>query len=164
MAFKGTHEEKSGRKKLLRDFCVSKSNFKSRWPEYEKNPQEVKLLHRRLGEEGLKVDTLNVYLCWTSGSDLDINIKCGCGVWHGFGALGGSAGDCYCEKCSMYRDRDVFHGRDGRSEQSTIEHVYFRDEKKMIGKSIGMRVFNWHQNSEYPRNDFKMCLFNKHGR
>ena len=43
----------------------------------------------------------------------------------------------------MYRDRDITTGRDGRTEESTIEHVYFRDERKMVGKVIGMRVYNY---------------------
>ena len=64
----------------------------------------------------------------------------------------------------MYRDRDIRTGEDGRTEESTIEHVYFRDERKMVGKVIGMRVFNYTQRSNYSRNDFKMCIFNKYGR
>ena len=43
----------------------------------------------------------------------------------------------------MERDRDVRTGKDYRSEVDTVEHVYFDDERKMIGKTIGVRVFNW---------------------
>ena len=43
----------------------------------------------------------------------------------------------------MYRDRDVTTGEDGRTEESTVEHVYFKNERKMIGKNIGMRVLNY---------------------
>ena len=43
----------------------------------------------------------------------------------------------------MKRDKDVVSGSDGRSEETTVEHVYFEDETKMIGKTIGVRVFNY---------------------
>ena len=43
----------------------------------------------------------------------------------------------------MARDKDVTTGIDGRSENTTVEHVYFDDETKMIGKTIGVRVFNF---------------------
>jgi hypothetical protein len=43
----------------------------------------------------------------------------------------------------MARDKDVRCGDDGRSEKTTVEHVYFDDEMKMIGKTIGVRVFNY---------------------
>ncbi len=43
----------------------------------------------------------------------------------------------------MARDKDVMRGDDGRSENTTVEHVYFDDETKMIGKTIGVRVFNF---------------------
>ena len=33
----------------------------------------------------------------------------------------------------------------------------------MIGKKIGVRVFNFEQKSNLPRNPFKMCIFNKYG-
>ena len=39
----------------------------------------------------------------------------------------------------MARDKDVLHGVDGRSEKTTVEHVYFDDETKMIGKTIGVK-------------------------
>ena len=48
--------------------------------------------------------TMNVYLSWNTGSDLDINVMCFCGVWHGFGT---NDGKCVCKICGMYRDRDV---------------------------------------------------------
>ena len=48
--------------------------------------------------------TMNVYLSWNTGSDLDINVMCACGVWHGFGTRDGN---CVCKTCGMYRDRDV---------------------------------------------------------
>ena len=43
----------------------------------------------------------------------------------------------------MARDKDVMCGADDRSENTTVEHVYFDDETKMIGKTIGIRVFNF---------------------
>ena len=40
-----------------------------------------------MGDDGLKLDTIgmNVILKWETGSDLDIQVMCGCGKWHGFG-------------------------------------------------------------------------------
>ena len=74
---------------------------------------------------------MNVYLAWNTGSDLDINVMCGCGIWHGYGT---PDADCYCNSCGMRRDRDVRTGSDGRSDQETVEHVYFSNPSKMVGK------------------------------
>ena len=57
---------------------------------------------------------MNVYLEWTTGSDLDINVMCGCGKWHGYGTKGGSGGICKCEECGLYRDHDIRDGEDDR--------------------------------------------------
>ena len=57
--------------------------------------------------------TINVYLSWNTGSDLDINVMCGCGVWHGIGTTDGS---CVCKSCGMYKDRDITTGSDDRSD------------------------------------------------
>ena len=92
-------------------------------------------------EHALETEGMNVYLGWSTGSDLDINVMCGCGKWHGHGTEGGSGGSCRCEPCEMYRDRDVTCGADGRT--GVFEHVYFKNPAKLYGKSIAMKVFNF---------------------
>lgn len=104
---------------------------------------------------------MNVYLSWNTGSDLDINVMCGCKIWHGIG----SGGDyyCRCDTCGMVRDRDVMTGKDNRSDEDTVEHVYFANPDKLKGKTIGYRVLNWNNNTQQDRNDFKICIFNQYG-
>ena len=101
----------------------------------------LQLLLKQLTDRGLETDAMNVYLKWSTGSDLDINVRCGCGKWHGFGTTGGSAGSCRCEECEMYRDHDITCGSDGR--QNADEHVYFKNPQKLIGKEIGFAVHNF---------------------
>jgi|LauGreDrversion4_2_1035121.scaffolds.fasta_scaffold627360_1 hypothetical protein len=67
----------------------------------------VQITHRRLGDEKLNVDKLNVYLSWTTGSDLDINVRCLCNEWHGYGT---NDVYCICKTCEMARDKDVRTG------------------------------------------------------
>jgi len=81
--------------------------MKSRWLKKLDELNGVQITHRRLGDENLKVDKLNVSLSWTTGSDLDINVRCLCNKWHGFGTDDTS---CSCETCKMKRDKDVLHG------------------------------------------------------
>lgn len=108
MAFKGTHNLKDGCKYLLKDNCLSRTNMDSRWPKKFEDLNEVQQLHRRLGEdENLYTKGMNIVLMWSTGSDLDINVMCGCGKWHGYGTSGGSEGSCYCNVCHMSRDKDV---------------------------------------------------------
>ena len=104
---------------------------------------------------------MNVVLLWDSGSDLDIQVKCACGLWHGYGTEGGSGGSCRCEECEMERDHDIMTGEDGRD--NAIEHVIFRNPKKLIGKEIGMAVHNFSQSSKMERNDFRIGFFNEYG-
>ena len=61
----------------------------------------------------------------------------------------------------MERDHDIQNGEDGRDD--AIEHVIFRNPKKLIGKEIGMAVHNFDQSSNDPQNDFKIGIFNEHG-
>ena len=103
---------------------------------------------------------MNIYLSWETGSDLDINVKCACGVWHGYGT---DDSECKCETCGMYRDRDVTTGLDDRKDEDTVEHVYFDNPEKLIGKTISYRVFNANDYTKKLRNDFKICIFNKYG-
>ena len=84
---------------------------------------------------------MNLYLEWETGSDLDINVKCACGLWHGYGTTGGSGGSCICLVCQMFRDHDIRNGEDGR--EAVFEHAYFKDPSRIYGKSIGMAVFNY---------------------
>lgn len=106
----------------------------------------------------LQVEGMNVYLKWETGSDLDIQVRCGCGDWHGYGTWDRS---CICQKCEMERDHDIKCGEDGR--QDAFEHVYFKNPEKMYGKTIGMAVHNFRQNSSLPQNDFTIALINRWG-
>ena len=83
---------------------------------------------------------MNLYLKWNTGSDLDIQVRCGCEKWHGF-ATKRFLGACECDKCEMKRDYDVKTGEDGRDD--AFEHVIFRNPSKMYGKTIGMCVHNF---------------------
>ena len=84
----------------------------------------------RLSDDySLYTEGMNVILKWKTGSDLDIQVKCGCEKWHGFGTTGGSKGSCKCETCEMYRDHDIKRGADGRD---AFEHVYFKNPKKLL--------------------------------
>ena len=95
-----------------------------------------------MGEDmNLETEGMNVYLEWSTGSDLDINVMCACGKWHGYGTTGGSEGGCRCEECDMYRDHDITTGDDGR--KNVFEHVYFKDPKKLYGKKIAMGAHNF---------------------
>ena len=104
MAFKGTYERNKfnrGTKKcLIQDFCTSQFNLnESRWPKPSRDLTDTqKLLQRLTKEFNLETTGINVYLEWNTGSDLDINVMCGCGIWHGYGteAYRGSGGDCFC--------------------------------------------------------------------
>ncbi len=44
--------------------------------------QIMKMLNE---DEQVHVNGINVYLEWKNGSDLDIQVMCGCGKWHGYG-------------------------------------------------------------------------------
>ena len=81
-------------------------------------------------------------LKWDTRSDLDIQVQCGCGIWHGFGTDGGSKGICKCEECEMYRDKDSNGAEDIITDEgayeSSITHVIFANPRKLIGKTIGM--------------------------
>ena len=67
--------------------------------------------------------TFNVILSWTTGSDLDINVMCGCGNWHGKGT---NDVNCSCNICGMKLDKETKDSDDdNRKEDETIEHVYF---------------------------------------
>ena len=85
---------------------------------------------------------------------------CACGKWHGYGTTGGSFGRIKCVKCDMFRDHDVSIGDDGRN---AIEHVYFKSTEKIYGKEIGVGVFNYAQESEYPDNRFTLSIMNRYG-
>ena len=107
---------------------------------------------------------MNLILSWETGSDLDIQVMCGCGKWHGFGTDGqdgGSGGKCICDACQMIRDYDIRQGDDGRKD--AIEHVIFTDPSLLFGKEIGMACYNYKQKSEKACNEFKMALINQHG-
>ena len=142
MAFKGTYEMKQGKKYLVNDFCTSEHNLtKSKWVEpSSKNTPINKLLQRMSDEHHLEVLGMNVYLQWNTGSDLDIQVKCGCDKWHGFGTRR-FFGRCKCKKCEMKRDHDIKAGEDGRTD--AFEHVIFTNPSKLFGKSIGMSVYNY---------------------
>lgn len=163
MAFKGSHEIKSDKKFLLRDFCTSEFNLnRSKWPRPPSDMTQTEKLLRRLSDEhNLETEAMNLYLEWSTGSDLDINVMCGCGNWHGYGTSGGSEGSCKCETCFMYRDHDIMCGDDGRTD--VFEHVYFKKPDLLYGKTIGMQVHNYSQNSSLPENKFKMALINRNG-
>ena len=83
---------------------------------------------------------MNLYLEWNTGSDLDIQVMCGCEKWHGFSKWN-ILGSCECTKCEMKRDRDIKSGKDGRND--AYEHVYFKNPSKIYGKKIGMAVYNF---------------------
>ena len=163
MAFKGSHYLKNGKKFLMNDFCTSESNFKSRWPKPEKELNNIQQLLRSMGDEAGVIDTIgmNVVLMWNSGSDLDIQVMCACGKWHGYGSSGGSGDSCRCDECEMKRDYDIRTGVDDR-EPEAVEHVIFSNPRKLLGKEIGMACYNWSQSSSRPRNDFKMAFVNEH--
>ena len=93
--------------------------------------------------KGIETIGINVVLQWNSGSNLDIQVMCGCGKWHGDGTLGGSEGSCRCDKCEMKRDYGIIEGVDGR--KGAIEHVIFSNPRKLIGKEIGIGVYNYKQ-------------------
>ena len=113
-----------------------------------------------MSDNKLEVGGLNVILEWDTGSDLDIQVKCGCdNYWHGWGKRW--FGYCSCSTCEMNRDQDVKWGQDGRT--PVHEHVYFNNPGKMFGKTIGMAVYNYRQYSSKIRNDFKIALINKWG-
>lgn len=167
MAFRGSFEKKKingvEKKVLLTDFCTSSNNFeKSRWPKPKGDMTDMqKLLERMSDDYNLETTGINVYLEWDTGSDLDINVMCGCGNWHGYGTSGGSGGSCRCEKCGMTRDHDITTGTDGRT--GVFEHAYFTNLNNLYDKEIGMGVYNYTQRSDRSQNDFKMALFNEFG-
>lgn len=121
---------------------------------------------------------MNLYLEWDTGSDLDIQVYCGCGKWHGYGTDGGSGGSCRCDTCDMKRDHDMRNGQDKERAIDTnladesnppraFEHVYFKDPEELFGDrnevKLGMGSYNYSQSSSKPRNDFRMAFFNKWG-
>ena len=61
----------------------------------------------------------------------------------------------------MYRDHDIMKGPDGR--KNVFEHAYFKNLNNLYDKEIGMGVHNFSNNTNMPRNDFKMALMNEHG-
>ena len=93
----------------------------------------------------VKVKSMNVYLEWSSGSDLDIQVMCGCGNWYGYGISEDSGRSFRCATCKMHRDHDIRVGSDGRT--GVFEHVYFDEPEKLFGKTIGMCVHNYSQSS-----------------
>ena len=133
---------KKGKKYLTQDYCTSEFNLtKQRWvePGFYNNPI-YKLLERMSDENNLKVHGINVYLKWETGSDLDIQVKCGCDKWHGFGTRR-FLGRIKCKTCNMKRDHDIKTGPDDRID--AFEHVYFNHPSKLYGKTIGMAVYNF---------------------
>ena len=95
---------------------------------------------------------MNVVLEWSTGSDLDIQVRCGCDKWHGYGTEGGSGGSCRCTVCDMARDYDIRTGEDGR--EGVFEHVYFKNPERLLANAeeknganatvpIGIAVFNY---------------------
>ena len=65
--------------------------IQSRWAKPNSDMSNMqKLLERLTKDHQLATKTMNVYLEWNTGSDLDINVMCGCGKWHGYGTTGGS--------------------------------------------------------------------------
>ena len=64
-----------------------------------------KLLERMSDENNLKVHGINVYLKWETGSDLDIQVKCGCDKLHGYGTR-----SFKCDTCDMEQDHFVKTG------------------------------------------------------
>ena len=167
MAFKGSYEIKRvggvDKKFLIRDFCTSPFNMnESRWPKPDlEKTDNMKLLQRLSRDYNLETKGINVYLEWETGSDLDINVMCGCGKWHGYGTSGGSAGSCKCDACGMYRDHDIMTGQDGR--RNVFEHAYFTNLSNLYDKEIGMGVHNYSNSTNRPRNNFKMALLNENG-
>ena len=128
---------------LLKDFCTSNHNLKrSRWPKPDAiRSGTSKLLERLRDDYRLSVDGMNVYFTWETGSDLDINVMCGCGKWHGYGTTGGSEGNIICRECEMTRDYDVQTGPDGR--KNAFEHAFFAKPEKLYNKKIGIGVHNY---------------------
>ena len=105
-------------------------------------------------------------MTWRTGSDLDIQIKCGCDKWHGNSTEGGSGVDCKCETCGMKRTSDQGPGddasrRDGNDPAK--ETVNFSDPSKIIGKTIEFAVVNSLQNSAIVQNQFDLKIMNAHG-
>lgn len=109
----------------------------------------------------LTTQGMNIYVKWTTGSDLDLQVMCGCGKWHGYGTTGGSGGHIKCNICKMSRDYDVTTGEDGR--QNAFEHAFFAEPSLLYGKEIGVGVHNYCQDSDARRNDFELAVFNKYG-
>ena len=165
MAFKGSFEMRDGKKHLLQDYCTSQRNIlESKWKKPNDELAETYHWLQRATEMDLDTKGMNLHLEWTTGSDLDIQVMCGCGIWHGYGTEdeGGSGGDCFCETCDMKRDHDVQCGSDNR-DPAAIEHVYFGKPQNLVGKRIGMAVHNYENHTSKARNDFKLTLYNKHG-
>ena len=107
MAFKGTYETVNGKKCLTKDYCTSDYNLnKSRWNKPTITQTDTDRLMERLNEFNCETEGMNVVLEWTGASDLDIQVMCGCGKWHGYGTEGGSRGLCKCDTCEMERDHD----------------------------------------------------------
>ena len=91
MAFKGAYETVDGKKCLTQDYCTSDYNLnKSRWNKPSSLQTDTEKLMERLKEFNCETEGMHVVLEWTSGSDLDIQVMCGCGIWHGYGTHGGS--------------------------------------------------------------------------
>lgn len=67
-------EPEKTKKVLLRDYCTSESNLKeSRWPKPEQIQSGMQKLLERLGEDmQLTTQGMNIYVKWTTGSDLDL--------------------------------------------------------------------------------------------
>ena len=82
---------------------------------------------------------------------------CGCGTWTD------SPYYIECPECDMARDVDSRTGKAGRK---ALEHIYFADPKKLIGKNIGTYVENHlpQGNEEDAEEDvvFKLYAINRY--
>lgn len=114
----------------------------------------------------LETKGMNYHLEWSTGSDLDIQVMCGCGTdnWMGYGTSGDS--NCVCNKCQTGKDFDIRCGSDGRY---AFEHIFFKDPHKLISDAvekgnssvrIGMAVHNYKNETQFDSNKFKICLYN----
>ena len=103
-------------------------------------------------------------MTWRTGSDLDIQVKCGCGKWHGHNTEGGSGGECKCDTCGMVKtSENGASDDDSRRVNPAKETVNFSDPSLIIGKTIEFAVVNSHQKSQLVQNQFDLKIMNAHG-
>mmetsp|Transcript_33682 Transcript_33682/g.41527 ORF Transcript_33682/g.41527 Transcript_33682/m.41527 type:complete len:149 (+) Transcript_33682:118-564(+) len=139
MAFKGTHEKvrENGENKtrLISDFCLSNNNLKhSMWPDMElidRHCEDLERLNASVNTKGI-----NIFLEWSTGADLDIHAKCGCGRWTV------NSSEIYCKEptCDMKRDHDT---RSGKNNRKAKEHITFSNPSELVGKELGVYVQNY---------------------